>query len=368
MEHLAVRELEELGAKDIRQQQRGVLFGANIATMYRIVYRTRLMTRILGTITTFSCHDTDYLYKKAITIDWPDFIREGQTFMILHHAANSKIQHSQFAALRLKDAIVDQLRERYPERPSINRDNPDVTLHLAIHNNRATISIDCAGFSLNKRGYRSRSVEAPMQETLAAALVRLSGWEGDNLFYDPFCGSGTILAEALMHYCRIPGSYLHESFGFMQLPDYDPALWEKVKADVRIRELPEGLIAGSDIDHKSILACRDNLSRLPFGDRIMVKQSDFRNLPSMPGVTMVTNPPYGVRLRDKGIEQLYKDFGEHVRENCPDGSIHAFSSEEELLKSMNLRPRWRKKLNNGGLDGWFYRMLVFDRTKVSQSR
>ncbi len=363
MEYLAVFELEELGAHDIRQQQRGVLFKADMGTMYRIVYHTRLMTRVLGTISTFSCHDTDYLYKKALTMDWREFIGPDQSFMILHHAANSNIQHSQFAALRLKDAIVDQLRERYPERPSIDRDNPDVTLHLAIHNNRATISIDCAGFSLNKRGYRTQNVQAPMRETLAAALVRLSGWDGKHTFYDPFCGGGTILAEALMHYCRIPASYLNDRFGFMQLPDYDPALWEKVKAEVNIRELPEGLISGSDVDPRAIEACRQNFSRLPFGDRIGLKQIDFRDMKSLPGVTIVTNPPYGVRLKKADTEQLYKDFGQYIRKSCPGGNIHVFSSDQELLKCMNLRPRWKKQINNGGLEGWFYRMLVFDRTE-----
>ncbi len=361
MEYLAVMELEKLGASDIRQQQRGVLFRATKEQMYRIVYNTRLMTRILGTITTFSCHDTDYLYKKALTIDWRDFIKEGQTFIIQYHVANSKIQHSHFAALRLKDAIVDQLRELYPERPSIDHDNPDVTLHIAIHNNRADIAVDCAGFSLNKRWYRKKSVEAPMRETLASAVVMLSGWNGETPLHDPFCGSGTLLAEALMQYCRIPASYLHDQFGFMNLPDYDPEVWEKVRNGVQIRELPEGLISGSDVDPRSIEASRTNLANLPYGDRVALKQIDFRNLPPKPRTTIVANPPYGVRLNRVDTEQLYKDFGKYVRENCPGGTICAFSSDQELLKCMNLRPRTKKQINNGGLDGWFYKMLVFDR-------
>jgi len=362
MEPLAATELTQLGATEVKPQKRGVLFSADTATLYKIVYHSRLLSRVLATITTFNCHDTDYLYTRAGQVDWSPFIREGQTFAILHTAAGSKIQHSQFAALRLKDAIVDQLRERYGQRPSIDRESPDVWLQLAVHNDRATINIDCAGHSLSKRGYRVGRVEAPMQETLAAAIIMHSKWDGQSPLCDPFCGSGTLLAEAVMSYCRIPASYLHSRFGFMQLPDYDAALWQRVKADVHIRPLPRGLILGSDIDPRAIEAARANLAKLPHGDAVSLKVMDFRKLPPQPGVTIVANPPYGVRLKRDNLEQLYRDFGGYLR-RCPGSTSYVYSADVELLKCINLRPRWSKPLNNGGLDGTLYKMLVFTAKK-----
>ena len=368
MEHLAVDELLELGASEATAGKRGVTFKANQTTLYRVVYGSRLLTRVLATISTFPCHDTDYLYKKARQIDWREFIARGATFAILHHTANSKIEHSQFAALRLKDAIVDQLRDAWGERPDIDRDNPDVWLQLAIHNNRATINFDCAGHSLSKRGYRVKSVEAPMQETLAAAIVRHSAWDGETPLHDPFCGSGTLLAEALMRYCRVPASFLHDTFGFMRLPDYNPALWAKVKsqADGAVRPLPPGLISGSDIDQRAIEAARTNLRRLPGGENIALKQCDFRRLPPMQDSTILANPPYGLRLKSRDIEQLYRDFGAWLRQ-CGGAQGYVYSGDIELLKTMNLRPRWKKELNNGGIDGHLFKMLVFGNKPKAES-
>ena len=200
--------------------------------MYRVNYMTRLATRVLAPLLTFDCHSDKYLYKTAYSIPWSELLSVKSTFAIDANVTASRIKHSQYAAQKLKDAIVDQFREESGVRPNVETRDPDIWLNLFIRNNKATISFDTSGGSLHRRGYRVASVEAPMQETVAAAIIRYTGWDGARQLYDPMCGSGTLLAEAAMHYCRIPAGYLRKKFGFMRLPDFNNSLWKKIKQDV----------------------------------------------------------------------------------------------------------------------------------------
>ena len=176
---------------------------------------------MLAPITAFPCHATDYLYRKAKAIAWKDFFGVHHTLAVFANLSNSKLRHSQYAALCLKDAIVDYFREDCGRRPNVGGIDPDVWINLFIENNHAVISIDTSGGSLHRRGYREEGVEAPMQETVAAAVMRWTGWDGAQPLFDPMCGSGTLLSEALMHYCRIPAGRLRQKFGFERLPDYE---------------------------------------------------------------------------------------------------------------------------------------------------
>ncbi|MEM7396285.1 MAG: THUMP domain-containing protein, partial [Verrucomicrobiota bacterium] len=254
LEEPGVEELERLGARNARPGFRSIRFEGDAACLYRVVYATRLASRILAPIIRFDCHSTNYLRHTALLIDWTELLDLNQTFAIFANVSNSRIRHARYASLCLKDAIVDQFRDRLGERPNVDPANPDCTINLYIHENNATISLDVSGRSLHKRGYRTASVSAPMQETLAAAIVQLSGWDGEQPLHDPMCGSGTILCEALMRYCRMPSGYLNPVFGLRFLPDYDEAIWTRVKeeADRDIRDLPSGLISGSDIDPEAL--------------------------------------------------------------------------------------------------------------------
>ena len=171
---LVREELARLGAVDVKPAYRGVWFGADKEALYRVNYRSRLLTRVLAPLISFDCHSAGYLYKTGFSIEWPSLFGADETFAIDATTANSKITHSRYAAQRLKDAVADRFREDTGERPSVDRKAPDMRIHLRIHANRATISIDTYGSSLHRRGYRREGVEAPMQETLAAAIVRLS--------------------------------------------------------------------------------------------------------------------------------------------------------------------------------------------------
>ncbi|HEY5652867.1 MAG TPA: THUMP domain-containing protein, partial [Pontiella sp.] len=191
-------ELKKLGATGIRRGYLGFYFCADQRTIYNIVYCSRIFSRILAPLIAFDCHSEKYLYKTAQNIDWSEFLTLTKTFAITANVAKSNIRNSQYAGQILKDAIVDQFREKTTQRPNVDTKYPDLLLNLYIHENKARISVDLGGGSLHKRGYRSESVEAPMQETLAATILQLTKWTGEQPLYDPFCGSGTLLCEAFM--------------------------------------------------------------------------------------------------------------------------------------------------------------------------
>jgi putative N6-adenine-specific DNA methylase len=361
VEDLAEAELRELGAKRTSTTYRGVYFSADPATLYRINYMTRLVTHVLAPLDEFGCHNPDYLYRRARRVNWQDFLGPDQTFAVFANVSGSKIDHSQYAALRVKDAVVDQMRDRCGRRPSVDRRDPHLWINLHIHNNRASLRIDTSGGSLHRRGYRLDSVEAPIRETNAAAILRITGWSGKRPLYDPMCGSGTILAEALMAYCRIPAGYLQERFGFMRLPDYDPRLWERVRrgCNAWIRPLPEGLIAGSDADPAAVDAARENLSRLPGGSGVRLTVSRFQELPGLEDTEIVTNPPYGKRIGRKDMETFMEELGDFLKQRCRGSVAWVYTGRRELLKSVGLRTSMKRPLRNGPMDGRLARYEIY---------
>jgi putative N6-adenine-specific DNA methylase len=298
LEEAGKAELEALGAQQASVAYRGVYFDAGPAVIYGVNYRTRLLTRVLAPLVSFDCHSDKYLYKTAREIKWTDFLSNESTFAVFANVSNSRIRHSKYAAQRLKDAIVDDFRDRTGRRPDVDTRDPDLWLNLHIENNHATISLDTSGGSLHRRGYRKASLEAPMQETVAAAVLHFSDWEGASPLYDPMCGSGTLLCEALMRYTCLPGGFLRQKFGFERLPDYDESVWRKTKKEIdsQIRELPGMLIGGSDIDERAVETAHSNLARLPGGNTVNLTTLDFRRLAGLEGATIVCNPPYGVRM------------------------------------------------------------------------
>ena len=354
VEPLAERELAALGATQVNPVYRGVYFTATPEALYRIVYQTRLCTRVLAPLLHFDCHSTKYLYKTALTIPWVELFDREQTFVITATVSDSKITHSQYASLCLKDAIVDQFQEKFGGRPNVDKRNPDLVFNLHIHKNTAVISLDASGASLHRRGYRQETVEAPMQESLAATIIDLTEWDGERTLIDPMCGSGTLLCEGLMRYCRIPAAYLRESFGFMRLPDFEPETWQRVKseADARIRVLPEGLITGSDAGKLAVRAARINLGQLPYGKEVVVRTSRFQDLEPISDSVIVSNPPYGVRLgAQEEAAALVGELGSFLKHKCTGSTAYLYFGDRELVKKIGLKPAWKKPLSNGGLDG-----------------
>ena len=362
VKELAITELKQLGAGHIEPVFRGVWFTAAKKDLYAIVYHSRLLSRVLAPLVEFPCTDKDDLYRAARKIHWEEFLTPKKTFSIFANVSESSITHSNFAGLRVKDAIADYFRDRTNRRPSVDADNPWISFNVHIHRDKATIAVDLSGGPLHKRGYREARVSAPMQETVAAAIVALSEWNGRQPLYDPMCGSGTLLCEALMHYSRIPAQVFREKFGLERLPDFDAGVWEEVRkaAESRLTPLPPGLIRGSDISADAVEATRTNLMGLHYGGDVAIHQQDFRDLAPMENTVIMTNPPYGIRMgKDQDMNRFYKNLGEFLKEKCKSCTAFVYFGEPKFIKKVPLAPTWKKPLTIGGLEGKLVKYDLF---------
>jgi len=351
---LAAQELRELGARNITPEYGGLYFNAGKEALYRINYSARLVSRILAPLMSFNCRAPEQLYKKAREIKWMDFISVEGTFAVFGNVSDSSITNSHYASLRLKDAIADSFREKSGRRPDVDTRDPDIWLNIYIRSNNAVISVDTSGGSLHRRGYRKDAVSAPMQETVAAAIIRYTQWDGSVPLYDPMCGSGTLLSEALMHYCRIPSGLLRKRFGFDSLPDHDRSLWTRVKKeqDRQMRDFPAGLISGSDMSPEAVKISKMNLLCLPYGDGIRLEKLDFRKGKGLTDSVIITNPPYGIRTGNaQELDSLYGSLGDFLKQKCKGSAAYIYFGEREFIKKIGLKPAWKKPLRAGGLDG-----------------
>jgi putative N6-adenine-specific DNA methylase len=355
LDALAGDELRTLGARQIKPGFRGIHFSADPAALYGINYEARLVTRVLAPLVSFECRDRDDLYRAGRAIDWTALFSVHNTFAILSNVSgNPKISHSNFASLCLKDAVADFFTSRSGKRPDVDRTTPDVWLNLHIEKTKATISLDTSGGSLHRRGYRRETVDAPMQETLAAAMVALSGWHGEKPLYDPMCGAGTLLCEAMMKACAIPAGFLKKDFGFRFLPDFDGRLWEEIKkgANEKIRKLPAGLVAGSDIVLSAVNAAKTNCRVLPGGRMVRISQKDFKDIPALEKMVILCNPPYGIRLKTRDdLGEFYRNLGDFLKQRCKGSQAYIYFGNREMLKKVGLKPAWKKPMRNAGLDG-----------------
>ncbi len=362
MERHAAAELGELGAALGREVPRGLHFSCDQETLYRVLYTSRLVQRVLAPLATFACPDEKTLHRKARDlIDWTSLFPVDTSFGIQANVSSGRIRHSLYAGQLLKDAICDSFRDKTGQRPDFSTRQAPVNFNLHIHADRATISLDMTGVSMHKRGYRKAAGAAPLQETLAAAMIRLSGWDGSRKLLDPMCGSGTILAEALMHYCRVPAAWLRRDSGYQFLPDHAPELFERVKASAvaLIRPLPEGLIEGSDMNARNVETARENLALLPGGDRVELQVSRFQDLGRESGRRVITNPPYGVRLEDSGsAERLYNELGDFLKQKCPDSESYILCGDKNLVPRLRLRAHWKKNLKNADLEVALAKIVV----------
>ncbi len=362
MEKLGAEELADLGALNVRPSFKGAFLEADKTTLYRINYQSRLTSRILAPLLTFKCHSTKYLYRTAKTIDWSRLLTPERTFAVSATVANSKIRHSKYAALCLKDAIADYFRESSGKRPDVRPKDPDVQFNLHVQDDKAVISLDTSGGPLHRRGYRKETVEAPMRETLAAAIIRLTGWNGEAPLCDPMCGSGTLLCEALMHACRIPSGFQRKRFGFEALPDFDRGLWLRIKqeVDARIRVLPKNILFGKDISKKALDIAKANSRVLPSGENIRWERAPVEDITITPGCTIVTNPPYGVRLGEKkDAAILYRRMGQALRLRCGGSTAFIYIGDPSLIKEIGIKPSLKRPMLNGAIEGRLCRFKIF---------
>ena len=359
---IAEAELLELGAEETSHSYRGIYFNADQESLYRINLHSRLINRVLAPLKTFDCHSDKYLYKVGQQIHWEDFLNPEQTLAVFASVTQSKINHSKFAALRLKDAIVDYFRERVGKCPSINTRSPDLWLNVYIEKNVATISVDTSGGSLHRRGYRMESTQAPMNETLAASIIWYSNWDGQTSLYDPFCGSGTLLCEAYLAATKTPSAYLRSKFGFERLPDFDAALWAKVKNDAKnkVKTVSNDLIQGSDIDSKVVSIAKKNSAVIDPTRQIKIIQKDIFEIEKLEDTTIVCNPPYGIRMeKSKDLSTFYKDIGDFLKQRCTNSTAFIYFGDRKYIKQIGLKSSKKWILSNGGLDGRLVKYVMY---------
>jgi len=363
LEDATAQELATLGATHIEAQFMGVAFCADKTALYRANYAGRLASRVLAPLIDFPYQTENDLYHQALTLKWTDFLKPHQTFAVYAtRSKKSQSRHTGYGALKIKDAVADFFLRKFKRRPNVDKRAPDLWINVHLDRHWATISIDTSGGSLHKRGYRQKSVEAPMQETVAAAILQLSRWDGSQPLYDPMCGSGTLLTEALMRYSRIPAGFLRKKFGFENLPDFDRQVWQHLKTacDRDIQPLPVGLINGSDRSDMAIAATRANSRMLPFGNRITLKTERFQKIRGLPGSLIVCNPPYGIRLENRrAAARLYGEFGDFLKQRCRGATAYVYFGEHHMVKHLGLKPAWKKPIKNGGLDGRLVRYDVY---------
>ena len=356
------QELRELGATNVQQIHLGMHFDATRQVLYDIVYRTRIFSRILAPLLRFPCRNEADVYNAARNFDWLDLFSLEHTFAIAANTGRSAIKNSKYAALKMKDGIVDRFRATCKHRPNVDVRNPDILLNLYVHKDEACISLDLGGGSLHRRGYRTKSVDAPMRETLAATILRIADWKGERPLYDPFCGSGTLLMEGYMRAAGIPAGYLRKHFGIFHLPDFCSELWHQTveKTSLAISTPPPGLIAGSDLDPKAVSAARANADLLPGGNAIEIHRSDFASLNGFDDAVILANPPYGIRMgRRHEVARLLKEFGDFLKQRCSGSTAYVFFGERDLAKKLGLKPGRKYPLHAGGLKGVLCRYELY---------
>jgi len=361
VEPVLTRELRLLGVQNIDEQTGGVGFSGDIETAYRVNMWLRTANRVLMPVLDFECASEQELYEGVRQIDWRQHLTQRMTFAIDANVRSSNIKHSKYAALKAKDAIVDQLREKTGGRPSVNPAGPDLRINIHIHRNRCTLSLDASGDSLHKRGYRVAQTGAPLKETLAAAIVEFTEWDTKIPLIDPMCGSGTIVIEAALKAANVAPGLLRKKFGFQRWLDFDKGLWERVvKEAQRLRkDKAEAEILGYDVSDKAIRAATSNTKAASMGGFISFAKRDIRELqpPPGPGIIIV-NPPYGERLGEKKeLEPLYKTIGDVFKQRGKGYTGYIFTGNLDLAKHIGLKASRRIVLYNGPIES---RLLKFE--------
>lgn len=366
LEEVLAQELVELGANNVQIQRRAVSFTGDKRMLYTANFCLRTASRVLLPIATFKAKKADEIYEQVKTIDWAQYMTSKTTFQIDATVYSDLFRHSQFITYRVKDAIADWWMEHEGVRPNVRLTDPDLYINLHIAGDLVTLSLDSSGESLHKRGYRVANTQAPINEALAAGMLLLAGWKGQSDFYDPMCGSGTLLIEAALIARNIAPGVYRKGFAFEKWANFDADLFEDVyNDDSRERDFTHK-IYGSDAGFYAVQTATKNIQSANLQRDIEVKQIRLQELKfenekrKTDGALVMMNPPYGERLsQDKDVLRLYQDIGTTLKHQFSGATAWIISSNEEALKCVGLRPAKRIRLMNGDLDCLFNQYVLF---------
>lgn len=361
LEPVLAKELTQLGANEVQIGRRMVSFMGDKEMMYRANFQLHTAIRILKPIKHFKALSADDVYREVQKIDWSEYIGLDKTFAVDSVVFSEEFRHSKFVAYKVKDAIVDQFREKTGKRPNISVANPDIRLNIHIAEDKCTLSLDSSGESLHRRGYRQESVEAPLNEVLAAGMILMTGWQGETDFIDPMCGSGTLLVEAaLIAHNMAPGLFRKE-YAFEKWPDFDSDLFDRIYNDDSSEREFTHHIYGYDVDIKAVNTARLNVRAAGLLNDITVEEADFKNFtqPKEKSI-IVTNPPYGERISTPDLLGTYKMIGERLKHQFLNNDAWILSYREECFDQIGLKPSIKIPVYNGSLECEFRKYQIFD--------
>lgn len=365
LEQILKEELEQLGAENCRIGTRAVEFEGDMSMLYRANYFCRFALRILWNVHQFTFRDNNQFYEEIYKYPAEEIMSVHNTLAFNVTMSGNMFKTPLYAALLAKDAVCDRFREKFDERPSVNKDNPDIQFNIHIFNNNAALYLDASGESLHKRGYRVSSHPAQISEVVAAAMVKLSGWKHDCDLIDPMCGSGTILIEAAMSALNIPAGFYREKYGFFNWKNFDRRFWEKIVNEADIKDDVPINFYGSDISTRFIGMAKANVYEARLNDFIRLQRCAMsESAPKRTPAYLIFNPPYGERLDMEDIEDFYKQIGNSLKQKFAGCTAFLISSNMEAVKRIGLHPSKKTTLYNGALECKFLRYDLYAGSKA----
>lgn len=363
-ETILADELRSIGAADVSIKNRLVEFYGDTGFMYKANYSLSTALRILKPILSFSVKNENQLYERFKKFEWENYLSIENTFVIDATVHSSYFTHSHYAALKVKDALADRFQQKFGKRPSVDKIKPEIWFNLHISHDKVTLSLDSSGESLHRRGYKTAHGKAPLNEVLAAGLLKTAGWNGKGNLLDPMCGSGTILTEAALMAANIPPQIHRKHFAFQNWKDYDEILFDKIK-ETRLKRISEfsGKIVGFDINPTVLEIAEQNISNAGLSDFAEVFRKDFfKTEKDLFPVLILFNPPYNERLESDN-EILYKSIGDTLKNNYPNTFAWFITSDLSAKKFVGLKPSKKIKVYNGKLECDFLRYDIYEGSK-----
>jgi putative N6-adenine-specific DNA methylase len=364
LETVLADEITLLGGRDIQILNRAVMFTGDRRLVYKANLWLRSALRVIIPIVKFDVYNQEDLYNRVKAMDWSKLLNPEMTIAVDSTINSSPFNHANFVALKVKDAIVDRMRDDFGKRPNVNTETPDLLINVHIFRNECTISLDSSGDSLHKRGYRQSQTDAPLNEVLAAGLILMTGWKGEIDFYDPMCGSGTFTTEAFAIAMNEPPGN-SSSFGFMRWIDFDIDLWKEILQEVEtLKKNVKVNFYTSDILGKAIAVTKLNMRRPEMRKKVFITQTDFfESTPRSPHGLIMLNPPYGERLVQSDIKETYKQIGNKLKFDYPGFDAWILIASTEAEKSVGLKPKFRKNVLNGAIPCKFNKYELYKGAK-----